>query len=134
MGEKRGAHNRSASESGQTIVEFALILPVLLLIVLGMIDFGFIMHSYIVVTQAAREGARAATFGDTDAQISAAVEATAASLNTDQLSLTIAPSGARVTGEPATVAVTYHHNTITPVIHQIWPTIPVKATVTMRVE
>lgn len=45
---------------GQALVEFALLLPVLLLIIGGMIDFGFVYHEQLVMTAAAREGARVA--------------------------------------------------------------------------
>lgn len=43
---------------GQSTVEFALILPVLLLILLGIIEFGWLFSSRIIITSAAREGAR----------------------------------------------------------------------------
>lgn len=46
------------SESGQAIVELALTLPLLLLIVMGIFDFGLMFQRYEVVTNAAREGAR----------------------------------------------------------------------------
>ena len=42
---------------GQALVEFALVLPVMMLILLAAIDFGRIMFSYIQITNAAREGA-----------------------------------------------------------------------------
>ncbi len=42
---------------GTAAVEFALILPVLMLLLLGCIDFGRFPHSYIAVTNAARAGA-----------------------------------------------------------------------------
>ncbi len=42
---------------GVTAVEFAIILPVLVTLVLGCIDFGRMAHSYIAVTNAARAGA-----------------------------------------------------------------------------
>jgi Flp pilus assembly protein TadG len=48
------------NESGAELVEFALTLPLLLLLVLGMIEFGFLFQEYEVVTNAAREGARIA--------------------------------------------------------------------------
>src|SRR5450759_2456703 len=46
---------------GQSLVEFALVLPLLLLILLGIIQFGFIFNTQVTITNAAREGARAAT-------------------------------------------------------------------------
>ncbi len=48
------------SEEGQAIVETALVLPFLLLLILGMIEFGWILNGQITITSAAREGARTA--------------------------------------------------------------------------
>src|SRR5438105_3533494 len=45
-------------EQGQAIIEMALTLPLLLLVVLGMFDFGLLFQRFEVVTNAAREGAR----------------------------------------------------------------------------
>jgi Flp pilus assembly protein TadG len=45
-------------ERGQAIIEMALTLPLLLLVVLGIFDFGLMFQKYEVVTNAAREGAR----------------------------------------------------------------------------
>lgn len=44
--------------TGAAVIEFALILPVLLLAVFGIINFGALMYDQSVITQAAREGAR----------------------------------------------------------------------------
>ncbi len=46
---------------GQSMVEFALILPLLVLIVAGLFDLGRAFFAYIVISNAAREGARYAT-------------------------------------------------------------------------
>jgi Flp pilus assembly protein TadG len=54
------ASARWSGESGAELVEFALALPLLLLVVLGIVDFGFLFQRYQVVTNAAREGARVA--------------------------------------------------------------------------
>lgn len=45
-------------ERGQSLVEFAVILPLLLLIVLGTVDLGMGFKTYIALTNAAREGVR----------------------------------------------------------------------------
>jgi hypothetical protein len=45
-------------ERGQNFVELALTLPIILMLFLGMIEIGFAIHSYVVVANAAREGAR----------------------------------------------------------------------------
>jgi len=47
-------------ERGQAVIEIALTLPLLLLVVFGIFDFGFMFQRYEVVTNAAREGARLA--------------------------------------------------------------------------
>ena len=51
---------RRLGDSGQAIVEFALVAPILLLLVLGIVDFGRAFYTYHVLIDAAREGARVA--------------------------------------------------------------------------
>jgi Flp pilus assembly protein TadG len=51
---------RVRSQSGAELVEFALVLPMLLLVFGGIIDFGLLLQRQQVVTNAAREGARIA--------------------------------------------------------------------------
>jgi len=55
---------RLRSRRGQSLVEFALILPVLMIMVFGIIDFGMGLRSYISLTNATREGARFAAIGN----------------------------------------------------------------------
>jgi Flp pilus assembly protein TadG len=50
---------RRLNERGVAAAEFALLLPVLLTILFGIIEFGMIMYGREVVTNATREGARA---------------------------------------------------------------------------
>jgi Flp pilus assembly protein TadG len=45
-------------EKGASAVEFALVLPVLMVILFGIIEFGFILYDKAIVTNASREGAR----------------------------------------------------------------------------
>ena len=56
---------RWRSDEGAQLVEFALVLPLLLLIVLGIVEFGFMFQRYEVITNAAREGARMGVLPDT---------------------------------------------------------------------
>jgi Flp pilus assembly protein TadG len=67
---------RLVNECGAELVEFALIFPMLLLVMLGIMDFGFLFQRYEVLTAAAREGARIAILpGYTDADVQARVNA-----------------------------------------------------------
>jgi hypothetical protein len=63
-----------ACERGAELVEFAFAFPLLLLVMLGIVDFGFMFQRYEVVTNAAREGARVAILpGYADADVQARV-------------------------------------------------------------
>jgi Flp pilus assembly protein TadG len=63
------------SEKGAELVEFALTFPLLLLVMLGIIDFGLLLHRVQVLTNAAREGARIAVLPNyTSTHVSARVD------------------------------------------------------------
>lgn len=63
---RRKSRATGRSDRGAVAVEFGLLLPLLLLIVLGIIDFGFMLSAKVTVTQAAREGARLEAVGRHD--------------------------------------------------------------------
>jgi len=48
------------TELGQSLVEFSLVLPIFLVLIFGLVDFGRAFYAWLIVTEAAREGARAA--------------------------------------------------------------------------
>jgi Flp pilus assembly protein TadG len=106
---------------GQALVEFALVLPVLLLLVVGAMEFGLIINEYLVVTEAAREGARSAALGNSNATVIAAVNTAASQINTAKLTITIAPSTTRVTGSGVTVTVQKPVQAITGLISPFFP-------------
>lgn len=56
--ERRSGIGRGRRERGQSLVETAVVLPILLLLVAAVVDFGRAFDAYIVLTNAAREGAR----------------------------------------------------------------------------
>ena len=55
---KRLIKRMRKSEAGQSMVEMALVLPILLLLVGGIMDFGWLFYNQLALTNAAREGAR----------------------------------------------------------------------------
>jgi len=54
---------RVAGRRGAALVEFAIVLPLLMTLLLGIMEFGMIMHDYIMLAQGTREGARTAAIG-----------------------------------------------------------------------
>ncbi|MEO5897245.1 MAG: TadE/TadG family type IV pilus assembly protein [Vicinamibacterales bacterium] len=58
------------SQRGAELIEFALVFPLLLLVLLGVVDFGLLFQRYEVLTNATREGARVAILpGYTEADV-----------------------------------------------------------------
>lgn len=94
--------SNNCREKGAVAVEFALILPVLVLLLFGIIEFGRAYNAYVTVTHAAREGARLAAVGDFDTQV---VEERAYPLDVTVEGPTY-PNG-NVHGEPVEVSVSY---------------------------
>ena len=62
------------SQRGQALVEMAVALLVLILVLGGIIEFGRIFHTKLLLTQAAREGVRVGVVGGDDEKIKAAVK------------------------------------------------------------
>lgn len=55
---RRAPRRTTERRRGQSLVEFTLVLPVFLLLILAMIDFGFAFYSNLTIAYATREGAR----------------------------------------------------------------------------
>lgn len=127
-GHRKGMERRELRR-GQSLVEFALILPVLVMLLLGLLDLGRIYFAYVAITDAAGEGvsygARHARSMDPDALESAiksrASEATKGlvEIGTDQVD--VAPDPVAESSDTITVTVTYSSTLITPLIRSIVP-------------
>ena len=126
------------SEKGQSMVELALILPIIILILFGILEFGRIFYSYIVITNAAREGARVGAVGSPDSVIIERIrEAAPLPYAESKLAITrLEPhEDARTPGIPLTVEVAYDVDLVTPILEDILPNpITLKSRVTMRLE
>jgi Flp pilus assembly protein TadG len=104
-----------ARDRGAAAVEFALLLPVLLLVIFGMIDFGRALNTQITLTQAAREGARLAALGASASTVTS--RATAAATGLSPVTVTVVDSCATGAGDSADaiVKVQYSFSFITPI-------------------
>lgn len=121
---------------GQSVAELALVLPIFLTIVMCIVEFGFLMGSYVTIINGAREGARYAVIGSDDATIRQKIRSVSPKLNVGQLNISIAPDeNNRKSGEPVSVEVQYTASPIVPVFKNIIPQIyTVKSQMIMRVE
>lgn len=133
---------RLRGDSGQTVVEFGLVVPLLCVLVLVFVDFGKAMNYWIDATHAANEGARLASVNIDVTQppynaagASSLQQYIQKGLETNELqsgsTVSICfPSGSRTAGSPVTVQVTYPYHWIP----FIGGTLAIKAKATMRLE
>jgi Flp pilus assembly protein TadG len=102
---------------GQTLVEFALTAMVLLLIIMGIFDFGRAIYEQHTIADAAREGARYAIIAThTDAGIRQRVRDMAPGTQMTDADIQIDPVGARAGGAAVTVSISHQFDPITPLI------------------
>ena len=126
------------------MVEFAIVIPVFLLILCGIMDFGFALYSRMTVINAAREGARVATTMTEDASaipaaISNQVTAAAGGLSVSTSSCRVPKGssncvgfGGAAAGDSVRVTVTYVHHAFFPLLFGL--SIPMSSTVQMVLE
>lgn len=124
------------NQKGQALVEFAMIVPILLLLVMGIVQLGMMINSYITIENASREGARSGSVGDTDSEIRNVVISTSPTLDAKYLTVTITPSEAsRVSGDTLTVKLTYNYKITIPIISRLFNDVVVlNSQTSMRVE
>jgi Flp pilus assembly protein TadG len=99
---------RSRDDRGAAAVEFALVLPVLILLVLGLIEFSRVFNTQISISNAAREGARTMAIENDPGVARTAAISAAPSVNPSISADDIAVSpGDCVAGATVTVTITY---------------------------
>ena len=113
--------NTRKAQTGQAMVEFAIVAPILLLLVFGIVQFGILFNNYLTLTDSVRTGARQAavsrTLSDPVTTTKNRVTSAAAStLKTTDLAITVDPydpiNGTRswVQGGDVTVTATYPYS------------------------
>jgi Flp pilus assembly protein TadG len=144
---------RVRSERGAELIELALVLPILLLVFAGIVDFALMFQRYLVINNAAREGARiavlvAAGYGDTDVQnrvteyVREGIGDSRASPLAVLTPISIDPDGAGATpafpAAQVTVTMTHTYLFLGPVSGMLgggsWSSITLFARSTMRIE
>lgn len=108
------ARGRLRAESGQSVVEFSLLLPVLALILFGIIQFGLLFYTYIDLTSATREGARKAAVSRTAIDgVQKAKDAIAGStsvVDDSKTTVTVTPGQPWTSGQDVDVKVSYPYS------------------------
>lgn len=66
----RARYGGAGARRGQSIVEFAMVVPVMLAVLMGILEFGWLAKNTMTLSSAAREGARAAAVGKTTQSVS----------------------------------------------------------------
>lgn len=101
-------------EQGQTMAEFALVLPILLVLLLGIFQFGVAFNNYVTLTDAVRAGARKAAVSRNESDPAgvcrAQVLAAADNLDTAKLEPTIKCDSSWAPGSDVTVHADYPFN------------------------
>ena len=135
-------------QRGAAALEFALVAPVLIMLLLGIVDFGVLMNAQSVVANAVREGARTAALGGSTFQSQSAVTsaishmAGAAKTGT-KVTVTCKSAAGNAcslddatmdTGGVVTVKLTYVHSWISPLLLGFSPNITLQGTSQMRIE
>lgn len=128
-------------ERGQNLLEFALVLPLLVFVVFGVLDLGRVFFATIGLTNAAREGARYLTLHPDDVDISfvGAKGAAVDEANYGDIPITVGDVSVTCTntdddadycdsGTPATVTVDYEFDLV---LGWIFPTIQLSRSATM---
>ena len=102
-------------ERGSVAVEFALLLPILLLLVFGVVDVGRAISAQITLTQAAREGARLAALGQPSSTVVSRAQAAATGLSPVTVTVTSTCPVNAGAGVDAVVQASYAFSFVTPV-------------------
>ncbi len=122
------------NEKGASAVEFALILPILIMLVFGIFQFGIAYNNYIALTHAAREGARLAAVNMDEiegiAWFENRVRESAPSVTIE--SITLSGQNGDI-GDPVAVTVTGEVLNIEIPLVGSWP-VQLNSTATLRIE
>lgn len=127
----------ASSAQGQATVELVLAMPVVILALLLVLQVGLVGRSQLLVADGAREGARAAAVGGTEAEVSAAVRSTPG-LDPRQIKVDVSndDTGSNQPGDPGSVRVTvrYRSKTDVAMVGSLLGDVDLDATVVMRRE
>ena len=118
---------RAAGERGQASVELALVLPVLILFLLGLVQTALVARDQVLLQDAARAAAREASVGAAPSRVRDAARRSLAGVTID-----VQRQGG--VGDPVVVVARYHDRTAVPFVGGLFPDVDLTARATMRAE
>jgi Flp pilus assembly protein TadG len=114
-----GQPHRWRGERASASVEFALVLPLVLIMALALLQVGLLVKDQLIVEESARAGARQASVSSDDNSVRSASTEAAVSLDADELSVAVIRHGGG--GTPVEVAVTYRALVAVPFATWLFP-------------
>lgn len=105
-------------QRGQSLVEVALAMPLLLLIMAGLLDLGRAYFTFVSISDAAEEGAAYAAFYPDDHSLIRERAAQASSGLIDLDTSMVSVAGGTTSGSPITVTVTFDLELLTPIFRE----------------
>ena len=147
------SNRRRDHEGGQSLIEFALVLPLIVLVVLAIFDLGRGVFAFNTLAQAARQANRTAIVDQDVARVKAVAIAAAPSLGLTTSNVTVCfktdettqtncnspttdncPSATRVIGCLAIVTASLTYAPMTPVLSTLFGSIPLSSTSVQAIE
>lgn len=136
------ASRGAPGDRGAAAMEFALVVPILLMLVFGIVDFGFLINRASLINNAARDAARLGSLSATEDEIETAAEGALDGLSVTVTVTCLKADGSTCTGYDADaesggttiVTIDYTHDMITPVAAIFADSVDVSRTAEMRIE
>ena len=143
MGSTTKYGDKRTDERGAAAVEFALVVPLLLMLVFGIVDFGYMVNRVSMVNNAARDAAREGSLAGTQASITATATAALDGVPGTTVMVTCRkPDGTdcasydadAASGGTTVVTISYEHEMITPIAFIFGDSVNLSRTAQMRIE
>lgn len=120
---------------GQSIVELAMILPIIIILLFGIFEFGRVFNAHMVIANASRQGARVGSVGATVTEVESTVRTNASSLTLSDLTIVVSTTGSGGRGETITVTVGYDINVSIPFVNlAVGNPVHLESAMSMRIE
>lgn len=132
----QGGTNYMIKRKGQAILEFALVLPIFLLILCAIADFGRILYSSAHLNLITQDAVRLASLRKSDNEIISYIKNNVYLIDKSDIAINITPvESYRKSGEYTTIKISYEIKYVTPFIKLILPSpFYVNTQSTIRVE